>query len=178
MDICQSKHFVWIYCISHILLMSCTNTVYYCIKYVLHLMKYLQFMAVICLLVHNKKTLIRNKQVIYFVGPSSDFWYCTHPLPSSTCLSSGCRTVAAEVRKQIAGQYGGSPQLFKNLNVGTTTSNTVSRLHDLWKNRQHHYCDTQALLNCLKTHQLGVNNSVSVSAQQKRETVDFCTDKI
>uniref|UniRef100_A0A7N6FBF6 Dedicator of cytokinesis 7 n=1 Tax=Anabas testudineus TaxID=64144 RepID=A0A7N6FBF6_ANATE len=35
------------------------------------------------------------------------------------------RTVAAEVRKQIAGQYGGSPQLFKNLNVGTTTSNTV-----------------------------------------------------
>lgn len=38
------------------------------------------------------------------------------------------RTVAAEVRKQIAGQYGGSPQLFKNLNVGTATSNTVSRL--------------------------------------------------
>uniref|UniRef100_A0A1A8FCC0 Dedicator of cytokinesis 7 n=1 Tax=Nothobranchius korthausae TaxID=1143690 RepID=A0A1A8FCC0_9TELE len=35
------------------------------------------------------------------------------------------RTVAAEVRKQIAGQYGGSPQLFKNLNVGTTSSNTV-----------------------------------------------------
>nr|XP_043900232.1 dedicator of cytokinesis protein 7 isoform X8 [Solea senegalensis] len=35
------------------------------------------------------------------------------------------RTVAAEVRKQIAGQYGGSPQLFKNLNVGTTTTNTV-----------------------------------------------------
>ncbi|XP_014024288.2 dedicator of cytokinesis protein 7 isoform X16 [Salmo salar] len=27
------------------------------------------------------------------------------------------RTVAAEVRKQIAGQYGGSPQLLKNLNV-------------------------------------------------------------
>uniref|UniRef100_A0A8D3C120 Dedicator of cytokinesis 7 n=1 Tax=Scophthalmus maximus TaxID=52904 RepID=A0A8D3C120_SCOMX len=35
------------------------------------------------------------------------------------------RTVAAEVRKQIAGQYGGSPQLFKNLNVGATTTNTV-----------------------------------------------------
>ncbi|XP_019749937.1 dedicator of cytokinesis protein 7 isoform X12 [Hippocampus comes] len=35
------------------------------------------------------------------------------------------RTVAAEVRKQIAGQYGGSPQLFKNLNAGTLTSNTV-----------------------------------------------------
>ncbi|XP_034738255.1 dedicator of cytokinesis protein 7 isoform X13 [Etheostoma cragini] len=35
------------------------------------------------------------------------------------------RTVAAEVRKQIAGQYVGSPQLFKNLNVGTATSNTV-----------------------------------------------------
>ncbi|KAK5930533.1 hypothetical protein CgunFtcFv8_026760 [Champsocephalus gunnari] len=35
------------------------------------------------------------------------------------------RTVAAEVRKQIAGQYGGSPQLFKNINVGATTTNTV-----------------------------------------------------
>ncbi|KAG5850674.1 hypothetical protein ANANG_G00084960 [Anguilla anguilla] len=36
------------------------------------------------------------------------------------------RTVAAEVRKQIAGQYGGSPQLLKNLNVGANaTSNTV-----------------------------------------------------
>uniref|UniRef100_H3DL65 Dedicator of cytokinesis 7 n=1 Tax=Tetraodon nigroviridis TaxID=99883 RepID=H3DL65_TETNG len=35
------------------------------------------------------------------------------------------RTVAAEVRKQIAAQYGGSPLLFKNLNVGTATSNTV-----------------------------------------------------
>uniref|UniRef100_A0A674DRV3 Dedicator of cytokinesis 7 n=1 Tax=Salmo trutta TaxID=8032 RepID=A0A674DRV3_SALTR len=35
------------------------------------------------------------------------------------------RTVAAEVRKQIAGQYGGSPQLLKNLNVGAATSNTV-----------------------------------------------------
>ncbi|XP_030229448.1 dedicator of cytokinesis protein 7 isoform X19 [Gadus morhua] len=34
------------------------------------------------------------------------------------------RTVAAEVRKQIAGQYG-SPQLLKNLNVGTAASNTV-----------------------------------------------------
>uniref|UniRef100_A0AAR2KZ84 Dedicator of cytokinesis 7 n=1 Tax=Pygocentrus nattereri TaxID=42514 RepID=A0AAR2KZ84_PYGNA len=30
------------------------------------------------------------------------------------------RTVAAEVRKQIAGQYGGSPQLLKNLNVPLT----------------------------------------------------------
>ncbi|XP_042178320.1 dedicator of cytokinesis protein 7 isoform X12 [Oncorhynchus tshawytscha] len=35
------------------------------------------------------------------------------------------RTVAAEVRKQIAGQYGGSPQLLKNLNVGAVASNTV-----------------------------------------------------
>ncbi|XP_041695999.2 dedicator of cytokinesis protein 7 isoform X13 [Coregonus clupeaformis] len=35
------------------------------------------------------------------------------------------RTVAAEVRKQIAGQYGGSPQLLKNLNVGAAASNTV-----------------------------------------------------
>ncbi|KAK1897644.1 Dedicator of cytokinesis protein 7 [Dissostichus eleginoides] len=37
----------------------------------------------------------------------------------------GNGTVAAEVRKQIAGQYGGSPQLFKNINVGATTTNTV-----------------------------------------------------
>ncbi|XP_036426096.1 dedicator of cytokinesis protein 7 isoform X13 [Colossoma macropomum] len=36
------------------------------------------------------------------------------------------RTVAAEVRKQIAGQYGGSPQLLKNLNVGGhAASNSV-----------------------------------------------------
>uniref|UniRef100_A0A3P9IZ97 Dedicator of cytokinesis 7 n=1 Tax=Oryzias latipes TaxID=8090 RepID=A0A3P9IZ97_ORYLA len=39
-----------------------------------------------------------------------------HPV----CSSCVCRTVAAEVRKQIAGQYGGSPQLFKNLNVPLT----------------------------------------------------------
>uniref|UniRef100_A0A8C8EXE8 Dedicator of cytokinesis 7 n=1 Tax=Oncorhynchus tshawytscha TaxID=74940 RepID=A0A8C8EXE8_ONCTS len=43
-----------------------------------------------------------------------------------TSLSSPpYRTVAAEVRKQIAGQYGGSPQLLKNLNVGAAASNTV-----------------------------------------------------
>uniref|UniRef100_A0A8C3LVP1 Dedicator of cytokinesis 7 n=1 Tax=Chrysolophus pictus TaxID=9089 RepID=A0A8C3LVP1_CHRPC len=32
------------------------------------------------------------------------------------------RTVAAEVRKQISGQYGGSPQLLKNLNIGGSVS--------------------------------------------------------
>ncbi|KAM6456332.1 dedicator of cytokinesis protein 7 isoform 3-T3 [Liasis olivaceus] len=32
------------------------------------------------------------------------------------------RTVAAEVRKQISGQYGGSPQLLKNLNIGGSIS--------------------------------------------------------
>lgn len=47
------------------------------------------------------------------------------PTPSLSCLPCVCRTVAAEVRKQIAGQYGGSPQLFKNLNAGAATSNTV-----------------------------------------------------
>uniref|UniRef100_A0A7N6BU68 Dedicator of cytokinesis 7 n=1 Tax=Anabas testudineus TaxID=64144 RepID=A0A7N6BU68_ANATE len=52
----------------------------------------------------------------------------TLTLSSAPWLSCLFRTVAAEVRKQIAGQYGGSPQLFKNLNVGTTTSNTVSSL--------------------------------------------------
>lgn len=38
------------------------------------------------------------------------------------------RTVAAEVRKQISGQYGGSPQLLKNLNIGGSVSHhtTVS----------------------------------------------------
>uniref|UniRef100_A0A671SXV1 Dedicator of cytokinesis protein 7-like n=1 Tax=Sinocyclocheilus anshuiensis TaxID=1608454 RepID=A0A671SXV1_9TELE len=36
------------------------------------------------------------------------------------------RTVAAEVRKQIAGQYGGSPQLLKNLSVGgNAASNAI-----------------------------------------------------
>ncbi|XP_046704135.1 dedicator of cytokinesis protein 7 isoform X16 [Silurus meridionalis] len=36
------------------------------------------------------------------------------------------RTVAAEVRKQIAGQYGGSPQLLKNLHLGgNAASNSV-----------------------------------------------------
>uniref|UniRef100_A0A8C4V9B0 Dedicator of cytokinesis 7 n=1 Tax=Falco tinnunculus TaxID=100819 RepID=A0A8C4V9B0_FALTI len=44
-------------------------------------------------------------------------------------LSLSCfRTVAAEVRKQISGQYGGSPQLLKNLNIGGSVSHhtTVS----------------------------------------------------
>ncbi|XP_013931402.1 PREDICTED: dedicator of cytokinesis protein 7 [Thamnophis sirtalis] len=36
------------------------------------------------------------------------------------------RTVAAEVRKQISGQYGGSPQLLKNLNIGGTISHHTS----------------------------------------------------
>ncbi|XP_028857801.1 dedicator of cytokinesis protein 7 isoform X21 [Denticeps clupeoides] len=35
------------------------------------------------------------------------------------------RTVAAEVRKQIAGQYGGSPQLLKNLNVGANAASNA-----------------------------------------------------
>lgn len=53
------------------------------------------------------------------------FYDCFTP-PRFTLLFY--RTVAAEVRKQIAGQYGGSPQLFKNLNVGPAPSNTVSGL--------------------------------------------------
>lgn len=48
------------------------------------------------------------------------------------CLLSS-RTVAAEVRKQIAGQYGGSPQLLKNLSVGgNTASNVVSGQCGSW----------------------------------------------
>uniref|UniRef100_A0A8C3NL53 Uncharacterized protein n=1 Tax=Geospiza parvula TaxID=87175 RepID=A0A8C3NL53_GEOPR len=38
-------------------------------------------------------------------------------------LGRACwETVAAEVRKQISGQYGGSPQLLKNLNIGGSVS--------------------------------------------------------
>ncbi|XP_039194997.1 dedicator of cytokinesis protein 7 isoform X2 [Crotalus tigris] len=37
-------------------------------------------------------------------------------------VEASLRTVAAEVRKQISGQYGGSPQLLKNLNIGGTIS--------------------------------------------------------
>lgn len=45
-----------------------------------------------------------------------------------TLSLSPFRTVAAEVRKQISGQYGGSPQLLKNLNIGGSVSHhtTVS----------------------------------------------------
>uniref|UniRef100_A0A8C3M3H8 Dedicator of cytokinesis 7 n=1 Tax=Chrysolophus pictus TaxID=9089 RepID=A0A8C3M3H8_CHRPC len=39
-----------------------------------------------------------------------------------TLSMSHFRTVAAEVRKQISGQYGGSPQLLKNLNIGGSVS--------------------------------------------------------
>lgn len=39
--------------------------------------------------------------------------------------------MAAEVRKQISGQYGGSPQLLKNLNIGGSVSHhtTVSKFY-------------------------------------------------
>lgn len=52
------------------------------------------------------------------------YWRVTYKL-DSVCLLF--RTVAAEVRKQIAGQYGGSPQLLKNLHMGgNAASNSVS----------------------------------------------------
>uniref|UniRef100_A0A8C8F0Z0 Dedicator of cytokinesis 7 n=1 Tax=Oncorhynchus tshawytscha TaxID=74940 RepID=A0A8C8F0Z0_ONCTS len=56
-------------------------------------------------------------------------------------------TVAAEVRKQIAGQYGGSPQLLKNLNVGAAASNTVNCVRSYtedWNvvNRRYHKLGT------------------------------------
>uniref|UniRef100_A0A8C2KKH3 Dedicator of cytokinesis 7 n=1 Tax=Cyprinus carpio TaxID=7962 RepID=A0A8C2KKH3_CYPCA len=44
-------------------------------------------------------------------------------------------TVAAEVRKQIAGQYGGSPQLLKNLSVG---GNATSNASDTSKSIYHY----------------------------------------
>lgn len=52
---------------------------------------------------------------------------CTSSLTLNFPVILYSRTVAAEVRKQIAGQYGGSPQLLKNLGVsGNATSNAVS----------------------------------------------------
>lgn len=44
------------------------------------------------------------------------------------------RTVAAEVRKQISGQYSGSPQLLKNLNIVGNISHhtTVSSMLKSW----------------------------------------------
>uniref|UniRef100_A0A8C6Y5Z3 Dedicator of cytokinesis 7 n=1 Tax=Naja naja TaxID=35670 RepID=A0A8C6Y5Z3_NAJNA len=61
-------------------------------------------------------------------------------------------TVAAEVRKQISGQYGGSPQLLKNLNIGGTISHhtTVSNFLDFsWVVRSclvHVICDRTVTL--------------------------------
>uniref|UniRef100_A0A8C3LXD1 Dedicator of cytokinesis 7 n=1 Tax=Chrysolophus pictus TaxID=9089 RepID=A0A8C3LXD1_CHRPC len=48
------------------------------------------------------------------------------------------RTVAAEVRKQISGQYGGSPQLLKNLNIGGSVSHhtTVSSAWNMEEGRR------------------------------------------
>lgn len=69
-----------------------------------------------------------------------------------------CRTVAAEVRKQIAGQYGGSPQLFKNLNAGTATTNTVSFLKDWLTTKTSEFlADVHVSLNCYTPNTLGVN---------------------
>lgn len=65
------------------------------------------------------------ESILYGLAEGSLIYDCIIP-PRFTLLFH--RTVAAEVRKQIAGQYGGSPQLFKNLNAGTATSNTVSGL--------------------------------------------------
>uniref|UniRef100_A0A8C3NKT3 Uncharacterized protein n=1 Tax=Geospiza parvula TaxID=87175 RepID=A0A8C3NKT3_GEOPR len=44
-------------------------------------------------------------------------------------MSRTHRTVAAEVRKQISGQYGGSPQLLKNLNIGGSVSHHTTVSH-------------------------------------------------
>ncbi|KAL6093289.1 hypothetical protein STEG23_011905, partial [Scotinomys teguina] len=41
----------------------------------------------------------------------------THDPEDVLDLRAELRTVAAEVRKQISGQYSGSPQLLKNLNI-------------------------------------------------------------
>uniref|UniRef100_A0A8C5ULY0 Dedicator of cytokinesis 7 n=1 Tax=Malurus cyaneus samueli TaxID=2593467 RepID=A0A8C5ULY0_9PASS len=47
-------------------------------------------------------------------------------------------TVAAEVRKQISGQYGGSPQLLKNLNIGGSVSHHTTVSH-AWSIAVHGY---------------------------------------
>lgn len=67
------------------------------------------------------------KSSLYGLAKGPPIYDCMFPLCFPPLFY---RTVAAEVRKQIAGQYGGSPQLFKNLNVGTATSNTVSGLQE------------------------------------------------
>lgn len=54
---------------------------------------------------------------------------CSVSLSEVTLSLCHCRTVAAEVRKQISGQYGGSPQLLKNLNIGGSVSHHTSVSH-------------------------------------------------
>uniref|UniRef100_A0A669PHP0 Dedicator of cytokinesis 7 n=1 Tax=Phasianus colchicus TaxID=9054 RepID=A0A669PHP0_PHACC len=73
------------------------------------------------------------------------------------------RTVAAEVRKQISGQYGGSPQLLKNLNIGGSVSHhtTVSSAWNLEEGRRCVLCGSAVLTYCcLNTDNIKVNNSV------------------
>uniref|UniRef100_A0A673C4Q7 Dedicator of cytokinesis 7 n=1 Tax=Sphaeramia orbicularis TaxID=375764 RepID=A0A673C4Q7_9TELE len=89
-------------------------------------------------------------------------------------------TVAAEVRKQIAGQYGGSPQLFKNLNVGTTTNCVRSYTED-WAivNRKYHKLGTGFNPNALdkqKERQKGLPKQV-FEADEMPESSSYQDDQ-
>ncbi|XP_025862734.2 dedicator of cytokinesis protein 7 isoform X3 [Vulpes vulpes] len=75
------------------------------------------------------------------------------------------RTVAAEVRKQISGQYSGSPQLLKNLNiVGNISHHTTVPLTEA--------VDPVDLEEYLSTHPLGVD------AGPLRDLIEFPPDDI
>lgn len=103
------------------------------------------------------------KSVLYGLAEGSLIYDCIIPLRFTLRFY---RTVAAEVRKQIAGQYGGSPQLFKNLTVGTATSNTVSGLQQqiwiwYWPAQSSAYCPVTPLC-------ASVNNSRFSSFKESR----------
>uniref|UniRef100_G3SQF0 Dedicator of cytokinesis 7 n=1 Tax=Loxodonta africana TaxID=9785 RepID=G3SQF0_LOXAF len=76
-----------------------------------------------------------------------------------------CRTVAAEVRKQISGQYSGSPQLLKNLNiVGNISHHTTVPLTEA--------VDPVDLEDYLITHPLAVDSG------PLRDLIEFPPDDV
>ncbi|XP_073090158.1 dedicator of cytokinesis protein 7 isoform X9 [Manis javanica] len=74
------------------------------------------------------------------------------------------RTVAAEVRKQISGQYSGSPQLLKNLNIGNISHHTTVPLTEA--------VDPVDLEDYLNTHPLAVDSG------PLRDLIEFPPDDI
>uniref|UniRef100_A0A8C4YTF1 Dedicator of cytokinesis 7 n=1 Tax=Gopherus evgoodei TaxID=1825980 RepID=A0A8C4YTF1_9SAUR len=88
------------------------------------------------------------------------------------------RTVAAEVRKQISGQYGGSPQLLKNLSIGGSVSHhtTVKIILFFYSEMDPHvrdcvrsYTEDWAIVN-RKYHKLGTGfNPNTLDKQKERQ---------